>query len=81
MQLGQAFEMWHKSGEYFAPNLMLSSFGTNFASNWWVKTKLIEKRSLLQNRRLFDYVHSICHAVSQKSIWEGLFMGRSLLVL
>ena len=60
------FGMLQQSGEYFAPNPMLSFFGMDFALILLleVKTKKIKKRSSSQNLRLLDHVHSIYLAVS-----------------
>ena len=66
-----------QSGQYFAPNPMLFSFGfcsksyviflvyypMDFALKFRVEDQKM-KRSSSQNLRLLDHVHSICLAVS-----------------
>ena len=77
-----AFGMLQQSGEYFAPNAMLSSFGMDFALKFGGEDQNNKKRSSSQNHRLLDHVHSICLAVSlKKSVCGDLFLGKSLLVL
>ena len=58
------FGMRQRSGEYFAPNLMLSFFGMDFTLKFGGEDQKHKKRSLSQNLSLFDYVHLICLAVS-----------------
>ena len=59
-----AFGMPQQSGEYFAPNPMLSSFGMDFALKFGGEDQKNKKRSSSQNLRLLDHVRSICLAVS-----------------
>ena len=59
-----AFGILQQSGEYFAPNSMLSSFGLDFALKFGSEGQKNKKRSSSQNRRLLDHVCSICLAVS-----------------
>ena len=59
-----AFGMPLQSGEYFAPNPMLSFLGMDFALKFGVEDQKNKKRSSSQNLRLLDHVHSICRAVS-----------------
>ena len=58
------FGMRQRSGKYFAPNLILSFFGMDFALNFGGEDQKNKKRPSSQNLRLFDYVHLICLAVS-----------------
>ena len=58
------FGMPQQSGEYFAPDSMLSSFGMDFAVKFGGEDQKNKKRSSSQNLKLLDYVHSICLAVS-----------------
>ena len=58
-----AFGMLQQSGEYFAPNPMLSSFGMNFFLKFGSEDQKNKKRSSSQNLRLLDHVHFICLAV------------------
>ena len=57
------FGMRQRSGEYFAPNPMLSFFGMDFALKFGGEDQKNKKRSSSQNLRLLDYVHLICLAV------------------
>ena len=57
------FGMPQQSGEYFALNSTLSSFGMDFALKVVGKDQKKQKRSSSQNLRLLDDVHSICLAV------------------
>ena len=59
-----AFEMPQHSGEYFAPNRMLSSFGLDFALKFGGENQKNKKRSSSINLTLLDHVHAICLAVS-----------------
>ena len=59
-----AFGMPQQSGEYFAPNPILFSFGMDFALKVGGDDQKNKKRSLSKNLRLLDLVHSICLAVS-----------------
>ena len=59
-----AFRMPQQSGEYFAPNPILSSFGMDFAFKFGGEDQKNKKRSSSQNLRLHDHVHSICLVVS-----------------
>ena len=61
--------MRQRSGEYFAPNNMLSLFGMDFALKLGGEDQKLKKRSSSQNLRLFDYVHLICLAVSYKKVF------------
>ena len=58
------FGIRQRSGEYFAPNSMLSFFGIDFALKFGGENKNKKKRSSSQNLILIDYVHLICLAVS-----------------
>ena len=58
------FGMWQQSGEYFAPNPVLSFFGMDFALKFGGEDQKNFKKSSSQNLRLLDYVHLICLAVS-----------------
>ena len=58
------FGMRQRSGEYFAPNPVLSFFDMDFALKFGGEHYKNKKRSSSQNLRLLDYVHLICLAVS-----------------
>ena len=61
---------------------MLSFFGMDFALKFGREDQENKKRSLSQNLKLLNHVHSICVAVSQKKSGCGdLFWGKSSLVL
>ena len=59
------FGMRQRSGEYFAPNPMLSFFGMDFALKFGGEDQKT-KRFSSQNLRRLDYVHLIWLAVSYK---------------
>ena len=68
------FGMRQRSGEYFAPNNMLSLFGMDFALKIGGEDQKHKTRSSSQNLRLLDYVHLICLAVSNKKcLWLPVF--------
>ena len=56
--------MRQQSGEYFAPNPMLSFFGMDFALKFGGEDQKDKKGHRSQYLRLRDRVHSICLAVS-----------------
>ena len=60
------FGMRQRSGEYFAPNPMLSYFGMDFALKFGGEDQKSIKRSSSQNLRLLDHAYLICPAVSLK---------------
>ena len=75
------FGMRQRSGEYFAPNSMLSFFGMDFALKFEVKTKKIKKGL---HRKILGYLITFTRFVllfHRKSVCGYLFLGKSLLVV
>ena len=59
-----AFGMPQQSGEYFAPNPMLSSFGMDFALKFGGEDQKNKRKVFIAKSRLLDHIHSVCLAVS-----------------
>ena len=67
------FRMPQQSGEYFAPNPILSSFGMDFALKFGGEDQKNKKGSSSQNLTLHDHVHSIsdlsCCFIEKNRLW------------
>ena len=71
------FGMRQRSGEYFALNTMLSSFGMDFALKFGGEDQKKKKRPSLQNLRLLDLS---CCFIDKKRLWLPVF-GQKFAVL